>query len=170
MWMKPSILKPVTAASLSQSLQTATPTKRSAPLSRTRRLERAAPKTSCSTTVKRWVESTLKASAWSRPTTTPTRSGPLAVTWWLSTTRLQVKFTLTHYDHQSNSLVWPCSPGGILHMFPFISPLFPAGGGEDSRANRAEKSGGHRDSDTKASPGGHSYQGYFMNSVVGITT
>lgn len=127
----------------SQSFQTATPTKRSALLSRTRCRERAAPETSYSTTVKRSVESTLRASGWSRPTTTPTRCGPLAVTWWLWTSRPQVKLPTCLFcrvllsAHQSNSLVCLCSSGEILHVFALISVICPA---KDWGARGADKS------------------------------
>lgn len=73
------------------SLQTVTVTRRSAPSWRTSFQGRAAPKTSCSTTAKLWVVSTRKASASSPQTTTLTRCGPSAVTWWLSTSKQQVQ-------------------------------------------------------------------------------
>lgn len=144
MWLERSLLNPVTAP---QSLQTATTTKRSALLSRTRRLGRVAPKTSYSTTARRSVESTLKASAWSRPTTTPTRCGPLAVTWWLWTTRPQVKlptFLLLLSEHQSNVATqhWRDSPCVFTHI--------SAGGAKDWGA---EKSVDQQDSDAEESPG-----------------
>lgn len=77
-------------ALLSVFLKTATPTKRSDPLWKTRCRERTAPKNSCCTTAKRWAGSTRKASAWSPPTTTRTRCGPSAVKWWPLTFRRQV--------------------------------------------------------------------------------
>lgn len=104
-------------------LQKSTPTKRSAPSWRTRCQESAAPGTSCSTIAKLWVASTLKFSAWNPPTTTPTHCGRWAVTWWLSTSRLQVgstfrgpRSTSSHCGNNAEPEWWVYSRKYLSHL------------------------------------------------------